>query len=81
MQTDREKTIEKLWQNSGHGTRWADVAAAYDAGVAAERIRWQEPTRMDCASCEHVGSKQFGVCTGCEREVTVHANYKRASWA
>jgi hypothetical protein len=40
MPSDREATIKKLWRNSGHGTRWVDVATAYDAGVAAERERW-----------------------------------------
>ena len=39
MQTGREKTIEKLWQNSAHGAEWRDITAAYDAGVAAERER------------------------------------------
>ena len=39
MKTDRERAIEKLWQNSAHGAEWRDVSAAYDAGVAAERER------------------------------------------
>lgn len=31
----REQTIQRLWENSGHGTREQDIAGAYDAGVAA----------------------------------------------
>lgn len=30
----REKIIEKLWENSNHGTREEDVIAAFDAGIA-----------------------------------------------
>lgn len=36
---DREVAIEKLWRNSNPGTKWSEVANAYDAGVAAERER------------------------------------------
>lgn len=36
----REQTIERLWEDSGHGTRREDVVAAYEAGEAAERERW-----------------------------------------
>jgi hypothetical protein len=54
MQTDREKTIEKLWQNSAHGTRWADVAAAYDAGKAAERKRIKAKLRDRHAESAHL---------------------------
>lgn len=48
--------------------------------VAAERERWETPTSMDCASCEYVAPTRHEQCKGCEREVTVHRNYKRASW-
>ena len=37
MKTDRDRAIEKLWQNSAHGAEWRDVAAAYDAGVSSAR--------------------------------------------
>lgn len=48
---------------------------------AAERSRWEDATSMDCASCEYVAPTRHDKCKGCERTVTVHANYKRASWA
>ena len=48
---------------------------------AAERARWEDTTSMDCASCEYVAPTRHDECKGCERAVTVHANYKRASWA
>lgn len=32
---DREATIMRLWELSGHGARREDVEAAYEAGVAA----------------------------------------------
>lgn len=48
---------------------------------AAERARLEDPTSMDCASCEYVAPTKHGQCKGCERTVTVHTNYKRASWA
>lgn len=32
--------IDKLWGACSHGTRREDIAAAYEAGVAAERGRW-----------------------------------------
>jgi hypothetical protein len=48
---------------------------------AAERARWEDSTSMDCASCEYVAPTRHEQCKGCERTVTVHTNYKRASWA
>ena len=48
---------------------------------AAERARLEDPTSMDCASCEYVAPARHDQCKGCERTVTVHTNYKRASWA
>jgi hypothetical protein len=38
---DREQTIDRLWEASNHGTRREDVARAYEAGVAAERERYE----------------------------------------
>jgi len=32
---DKEQVIEKLWEDSGHGTRRQDIEAAYAAGFAA----------------------------------------------
>jgi hypothetical protein len=39
---DKEQTIYRLWENSGHGTRREDVEAAYLAGQAAANARWLE---------------------------------------
>lgn len=78
---DQEQVIEKLWENAGHGTRREDIEASYAAGVAAERARWEDSTSMDCASCEYVAPTRHEQCKGCERTVTIHTNYKRASWA
>lgn len=33
----KDETIDKLWEDSNHGTRREDVEAAYDAGAAEER--------------------------------------------
>jgi len=48
---------------------------------ATERARLEDPSSMDCASCEYVAPTRHEQCKGCERTVTVHTNYKRASWA
>ena len=40
--TDRESVIDKLWENSNHGTRREDVLAAYEAGrlcIKAEALK------------------------------------------
>lgn len=34
---DKEQVIERLWENSGHGTRRQDIEAAYAAGIDARR--------------------------------------------
>jgi hypothetical protein len=62
MPTDRETTIEKLWQNSGHGTRWADVAAAYDAGVNAVRERWEPVSWQQRYLCPDEGPSIWQHC-------------------
>ena len=33
----KDETIDKLWEQSNHGTRREDVVAALEAGAAAER--------------------------------------------
>lgn len=40
IQTDKERAIDKLWERANHGTQREDVVAAYEAGQAAERERW-----------------------------------------
>ena len=32
---DREEVIDKLWENSNHGTNREDIVAAYEAGKKA----------------------------------------------
>ena len=32
---DRKQVIERLWEDSGHGTRRKDIEAAYDAGASS----------------------------------------------
>lgn len=38
MSTD-DKTIDAIWERSGHGTRREDIEAAFNAGQDAERQR------------------------------------------
>jgi hypothetical protein len=54
MQTDREKAIEKLWQNSEYSTRWASVAAAYDAGMAAANAAHEQALAVALADARMV---------------------------
>lgn len=38
----KDEQIDKLWESSNHGTMREDIVAAYEAGVAAERARWND---------------------------------------
>jgi hypothetical protein len=48
---DKDQVIEKLWENSGHGTRRQDVEAAYEAGAAAERERCAKLCEQEICAC------------------------------
>ena len=83
--------VQKQWEASsalrdflGETEEIAELKEAYALlfkAHAAERARWEDSTSMDCASCEYVAPTRHEQCKGCERTVTIHTNYKRASWA
>lgn len=58
----KDETIEKLWEQSNHGTRREDVEAAYNAGAIAER----EECIKACEAAQDTGN-----ATGIERDVTI----------
>ena len=49
---DKEQIIEKLWEDSNHGTWREDIEAAYSAGVTAERER----IALAWGGCIHEGT-------------------------
>ena len=38
----KDEQIEKLWESSNHGTMREDIVAAFAAGEAEERKRWND---------------------------------------
>lgn len=48
----RDQTIDQLWESAGHGTRREDIAAAFSAGVEAERERWEGVEQFLIASAD-----------------------------
>ena len=78
---DKEQIIEKLWEDSNHGTWREDIEAAYSAGVTAERERCakqfvengreigRKEERERCvAHCDEVANRMVdsGVISGAE---------------
>jgi len=91
MEHDAEssKRYKENWEDAVQASKRdaAEIAELKEAYAllfkahAAERSRWEDSTSMDCASCEYVAPTRHDQCKDCERTVTVHTNYKRASWA
>jgi len=55
----------------------AREAAGYAAGVAAGG----KNSADDCSTCHYAAPTRHEQCSGCEQNVTMFINYKRASWA
>ena len=59
--SDREATIDRLWEASGHGTRREDVVAAFEAGEAS--------ARAERALCEYCGRELLPPkCSVCDND-------------
>ena len=48
----KEEMIDKLWEQSNHGTQREDIEAAYNAGAAAAREACAQPRPADPAAAE-----------------------------
>ena len=52
---DKEQIIDNLWENANHGTRREDIEAAYEAGAAAERNKFENTSDLDTEAKPDMG--------------------------
>jgi hypothetical protein len=57
---DRDDIIDKLWENSNHGTRREDVVAAFEAG-----IKWYRLPNCMNPECKNKVESEFDYCDKC----------------
>ncbi len=55
----KDETIEKLWEQSNHGTQREDIEAAYNAGATAEHMKWKSLCDQMGDALEYVDASSF----------------------
>jgi|GEM_PF-3821324 len=79
--------IPTEYQGAKVGTEWGGEAysAGYFDGESAGYARGlKEATGnadVECSTCHYAAPTRHEQCSGCEQNVTMFINYKRASWA